>query len=164
MLSPAFAVASLLLLAVPGTTVVEPHELDGIDWQQAAQQMQNVVIHVPRVTITRSTIVARTAPEAPPPSVRAAAPLIEGKTRDCVKMETIRGFAVSRGNSVDLMLSDGKAMRVKLAKDCPALSFYQGFYVKAHPDKKMCAGRDSIRSRSGRLCGVDELRSLVPAH
>lgn len=161
--SPAFTVASLLLLAVPGAMVIEPHELDNVDWQQAAQQMQNIVIHVPRVTITRSTIVTRSAPTVAPPANPAAMMLVEGKARDCVKMETIRGFSVNRGNSVDLMLNDGKAMRVKLAKDCPALGFYSGFYVKAQPDKKMCAGRDSIRSRSGKLCSVDELRSLVPA-
>lgn len=162
MLSPAFTVASLWLLAVPGAMVIEPHELDSIDWQQAAQQVQNIIIHVPRVTITRSTIMTRAEPTIPRPVNRATAlPLVEGKTRDCVKMETIRGFSVNRGNSVDLMLNDGKAMRVKLAKDCQALGFYSGFYVKAQPDKKMCAGRDSIRSRAGKLCSVDELRSLV---
>ena len=54
-------------------------------------------------------------------------------------------------------------LRARLGNDCPALGFYSGFYVKANPDKKMCAKRDSIRSRSGRLCAIQSFTSLVPA-
>jgi hypothetical protein len=163
MFNPAFAAASslLLFLAVPGETTPERETV--LDWQQVTQQqLPNLVIHVPRMTVTRATIVTRSVP-APPPPRAASAMMVEGKTKDCVKMEAIRGFSVSRPDSIDLMLTDGKYMRVKLGKNCPALGFYSGFYVKSHPDKKMCAKRDAVRSRSGRLCAVDGLNTLVPA-
>lgn len=161
MLNPFLAAALLLTLVAPGSTP----ESRPLDWQQAVQaarRTQSFVIHVPRVTVTRATVITRSVP-APPIPPRPPLVLTEGKERDCVKMEAVRGFSVNRADSVDLMLTDGKYMRVKLGKDCPALGFYSGFYVKAHADKKMCAGRDSIRSRSGRLCSVEGLRSLIPA-
>lgn len=165
MFNPAFAAASslLLFLAVPGET--PPVSDAAPEWQQTTQQLPSLVIHVPRMTVTRTTIVTRNLP--PPAQPRAPLPasaaMVEGKARDCVKMEQIRGFSVSRPDSIDLMLTDGKYMRVKLGKNCPALGFYSGFYVKSHPDKKMCAKRDAVRSRSGRLCAVDGFTTLVPA-
>lgn len=158
MLNPMFAATALLLLLSGPSEAPEPKALD---WAQAAQRAQNLVVHVPRVTIARTSIVRRSMPVPVPP--RAPVMLVEKKADDCVKMEAIRGFSVSRRDSVDLMLRDGKLLRVKLGKDCPALGFYSGFYVKAHADKKMCAGRDAIRSRSGRQCNVEAFRSLVPA-
>ena len=66
-------------------------------------------------------------------------------------------------SAVRLRLKNGSLPRAKLGNDCPALGFYSGFYVKANKDKKMCAKRDSIRSRSGRQCAVQSFASLVPA-
>ena len=158
MLNPMFAASAMMLFFFAPEGALEARPLD---WATAVQQAQNLVIHVPRVTVTRATIVTRSMPAPPPP--RMPMMFIEKKADDCIKMEAIRGFSVSRGDSVDLMLRDGRLLRAKLGKNCPALGFYSGFYVKATPDKKMCAGRDAIRSRSGRQCGIEAFRSLVPA-
>jgi hypothetical protein len=139
----------LLLLAAPATPAVGP-----IDWETAAGLMrQRVTVHVPRVSVTSTTVILRSAP-------RSA--MKEKKSWDCVKMERVAGFTVNRFDSVDLLLKDGTQLRAKLGKNCPALGFYSGFYMKATEDKKMCAGRDFIRSRSGRACGVDQLVTLEP--
>lgn len=151
MLNTPFAAASFLLFfAAPGTPPAPP------EWSRVLelfQQQQHVTVHVPRVTIT-TTFVMR-AP-APPP-------LREKKADDCVKIAKISGFAVNRPNSIDLLLNDGKLLRVNLADNCPALGFYSGFYVKPTKDEKICAGRDAFRSRSGRSCSIQAFRSLVPA-
>lgn len=139
----------LLLLAAPATPAADP-----IDWESAAGLFQQrVTVHVPRVSVTSTTVILRAAPR---PALK------ERKSWDCVKMERIAGFTVNRFDSVDLLLKDGTQLRAKLGKDCPALGFYGGFYMKATGDKKMCAGRDFIRSRSGRSCGVDRLVTLEP--
>lgn len=150
MLNPLIATSGLLLLfAAPASS---PGPLDG-DMADLLQQ-QRITIHVPRVTVRTTTIIMRpTRPSA----------VVEKKAGDCVKMESLAGFSVNRFDSVDLVLRDGSMLRARLGNDCPALGFYGGFYVKANKDKKMCAKRDSIRSRSGRLCAVQSFTSLVPA-
>jgi hypothetical protein len=151
--------AMLMLLAAPAA----PGAPEGVPSGGVAIEMtqqQHVVIHVPNVTVSRATVVMRTrresAPLPPPATFR------EKKADDCLKMERVVGFSVSRPDSVDLMLNDGSRRRAMLGKNCPALGFYSGFYVRPNPDGKMCAGRDSIRSRSGRSCGISEFKALVP--
>jgi hypothetical protein len=140
----------LILLAAPAAPAADP-----LDWDSAAHLMQQrVTVHVPRVSISSTTVILRPAPR---PALK------EKKEWDCVKMERIAGFTVNRFDSVDLLLKDGTQLRAKLGKDCPALGFYAGFYMKATGDKKMCAGRDFIRSRSGRSCGVERLVTLEAA-
>jgi hypothetical protein len=152
MLNSIFAATPLLLLlAAPGPTPEPP-----VDWSRAAEMVQqHVTIHVPRITVTSSAtfILRRPAP------VR----MIEKKANDCVKIDKISGFGVSGNDSVDLVLNDGKLLRVKLGDDCRALGFYNGFYVKPTSDKKICAGRDAFRSRSGRSCSVASFKTLTPA-
>jgi hypothetical protein len=152
MLNPLIAASGILLLFAAPASPPEP-----LDWDVAAsllQQQQRITIHVPRLTVTRATIVVRTP--------RPAA-LVEKKADDCVKMEDLAGFSVNRFDSVDLVLKNGSLLRAKLGNDCPALDFYRGFYVKVNKDKKMCAKRDAIRSRSGRQCPLQSFASLVPA-
>jgi len=149
MLNPLIATSGLLLLFAAPASSPEP-----LGRNMAGLLQQRITIHVPRVTIQTTTIIMRSA--------RPAA-VVEKKAGDCVKMESLAGFSVNRFDSVDLVLKDGSMLRAKLGNDCPALGFYQGFYVKANKDKKMCAKRDSIRSRSGRLCAVQSFASLVPA-
>ena len=151
MLNPTLAAAPLLLLlAAPGPQPAPP------DWSRAVAllQQQSVTVHVPRITVTSSTTIFMRSPSP----VRVT----EKKANDCVKLEKISGFAVNRNDSIDLLLDDGKLLRVKLGANCRALGFYSGFYVKATSDKKICAGRDSFRSRSGRSCEVEAFKSLVP--
>ncbi|MES2988526.1 MAG: hypothetical protein V4808_11520 [Pseudomonadota bacterium] len=150
MLNTPFAAASLLLfLAAPGAAPEPP------DWSRALDlfQQQHITVHVPRVTMS-ATIVMRS---------RAPVAYKEKKADDCVKINKISGYAVNRTNSIDLLLNDGKLLRVNLDDNCPALGFYSGFYVKPTKDEKICAGRDAFRSRSGRSCNIQAFRSLVPA-
>lgn len=141
----------LLLFAVPGASSELPAWGGVVDAIQ-----QHATVHVPRMTITRSstTIIMRETRR-----IR----VVEKKADDCVKMDQLSGFTVNRFDSVDLMLKDGKLLRARLGADCPALGFYSGFYVKPNKDKKICAKRDSFRSRSGRSCAVEAFRALVPA-
>lgn len=151
MLNPLIAASGILLLFAAPASPPEP-----LDWDMVVGQLQQqrVTIHVPRVTIRTTTIILRT----PRPVV-----VVEKKADDCVKVEDLAGFSVNRFDSVDLVLKNGTLLRAKLGNDCPALGFYGGFYIKANSDKKMCAKRDSIRSRSGRQCAVQSFASLVPA-
>ncbi|MET0309820.1 MAG: hypothetical protein ABW023_14020 [Sphingomonas sp.] len=157
MLNP-FAASGLMLLLAAPAVAPEPSAWHGA---VAMLQQQHVTIHVPRVTITSTTIIMRSGPPVPPtprmPAVR------EKKASDCVKMEKIAGFTVNTTDSVDLVLNDGSLLRAKLGAECPALGFYRGFYLKPTGDKKLCAGRDSLRSRSGRSCGIQAFRTLVAA-
>ncbi|MDF7777296.1 hypothetical protein P1X14_18700 [Sphingomonas sp. AOB5] len=146
-----------MLLAAPATPeapVAAPGEVEVI-------QQQHVVIHVPNVSVTRATVVIRTRSPAPPPPPPPTS-FREKKADNCLKMDRVIGFSVSRGDSVDLVLNDGSRRRAVLDKNCPALGFYSGFYVRPNSDGKMCARRDSIRSRSGRSCGISEFKALVP--
>jgi len=149
-----FAVTSslLLLAAAPAAAPVGAPDWTGASFtlQQQGQQ-QRVTIQVPRVTITSSTTIV----------VRRAPRLIEKKAKDCVKVQDISGFAgVNTQDSVDLVLRDGSLLRAKLGRKCQALGFYNGFYVKTNKDQKICAGRDSIRTRAGRSCDVENFRTL----
>lgn len=149
--NPLVPVSGLLLLfALPGAAPDQPR------WDEAARALQQrATVHVPRVSVSSTTIILRETRR-----VR----VVEKKTDDCVKVETLAGFTVNRSDSVDLMLRDGKMVRAKMGEDCPALGFYQGFYVKTTKDKKICAKRDSFRSRSGRSCPVEAFRALVPVN
>ncbi len=148
-----FLVASSLLLLVAASAAAPA----GVpDWKAVTlnlqQEQQRVTIQVPRVTITSSaTIIVRRAPH-----------VVEKKAKDCVKVQDISGFAgVNTQDSVDLVLRDGSLLRAKLGRKCQALGFYNGFYVKTNKDQKICAGRDSIRTRAGRSCDVEDFRTLA---
>ncbi|MDH4745375.1 hypothetical protein OMP43_15240 [Sphingomonas sp. CBMAI 2297] len=148
-----FLVASSLLLLVAAPAAAPA----GVpDWKAVTlslqQEQQRVTIQVPRVTITSSaTIIVRRAPH-----------VVEKKAKDCVKVQDISGFAgVNTQDSVDLVLRDGSLLRAKLGRKCQALGFYNGFYVKTNKDQKICAGRDSIRTRAGRSCDVEDFRALA---
>lgn len=149
MLNPLLAASGLLLLLAPAAQpVASPWDMAGRAFQQHA------TVHVPRVTVTTTTIILRTSR---PPA------MVEKKADDCVKVEKLAGFTVNRFDSVDLLLKDGSQLRARLGARCPALGFYSGFYVKPNPDKKICAGRDAFRSRNGRSCGIESFAKLVAA-
>lgn len=157
MLNHLFAsTALLMLLAAPAAP-----RAPAPDWSRAAElSAQQFVIHVPRMTITRTTtIMTRSRVPAPPPPPA----YVERKTKDCVEMKSIAGFGITQPDSIDLVLRDGSRLRARLAKSCPSLGFYPGFYVKPQPDGKMCAGRDPIRTRSGGSCSIQTFKTLVPA-
>lgn len=147
---PIAATASLaLLLAVSAASPIV-----SADAAVAPAFQQHVSIHVPRMTVRTTTIIVR---EEPP------ARLVETRAKSCVDMRRIEGFTVNAADSVDLVLENGALLRAKLGTECPALGFYSGAYLKPTKDNKFCAGRDALRSRSGRTCPVQAFKSLVRA-
>jgi hypothetical protein len=79
----------------------------------------------------------------------------------CIEAANIRGAALSGRETVDFLLFDNTRLRAQLSEDCPALDFYNGFYVT--PEKgKLCARRDEIHSRIGRSCTIERFRRLLP--
>lgn len=156
MLKPIVLSAALLtLIAAPAALIARGADPAGGGGDQ------HYVIHVPRITITTTTVVR--GRRAPPPPARPAVPMVERKADDCLKMRRVVAFAVTQRDSVDLVLNDGTRMRAKLGDKCPSLDFYSGFYVRPNADGKMCAKRDTIRSRSGGSCSIQAFRTLVPA-
>ena len=86
----------------------------------------------------------------------------EGRGPRCVAAGQIVGATLLGQNSVDLLLRDRTRLRARLESRCPALDYYRGFYVDATADGRICADRDSIRSRAGGECGIDTFRTLTP--
>jgi hypothetical protein len=78
-------------------------------------------------------------------------------------MGDIVGGALVSQDSFDLLLRDRTRVRAKLDKSCPALDYYYGFYIRQTADGKICADRDSIRSRMGGQCEIDRFRTLKAA-
>ena len=79
----------------------------------------------------------------------------------CIEAANIRGAALSGRETVDFLLFDNTRLRAQLSEDCPALDFYNGFYVT--PEKgKLCARRDEIHSRIGRSCTIEGFSRLLP--
>ena len=73
----------------------------------------------------------------------------------------IRGAALSGRETVDFFLFDRTRLRAELSEDCPALDFYNGFYLSPE-DGRICAKRDEIKNRVGRTCRIERFRRLVP--
>jgi hypothetical protein len=85
----------------------------------------------------------------------------EKKGPKCIEASNIRGAALSGRETVDFLLFDNTRLRAQLSEDCPALDFYNGFYVT--PEKgKLCARRDEIHSRIGRSCTIERFHRLLP--
>lgn len=85
----------------------------------------------------------------------------EKKGPKCIEASNIRGAALSGRETVDFLLFDRTRLRAQLSEDCPALDFYNGFYVT--PEKgKLCARRDGIHSRIGRSCTIERFHRLTP--
>jgi glycine/D-amino acid oxidase-like deaminating enzyme len=145
---PIAATGLMLMLAVPAAAP----PVRAVVAQPALQQ--HVTIHVPRMTITTTTVIVRRD---------AGSALQERRAKECVNVERIQGFTFNAADSIDLVLEDGSLLRAKLGSDCPALGFYSGAYLRPTSDNRFCAGRDSLRSRSGRSCPVKAFKNLVRA-
>ena len=79
----------------------------------------------------------------------------------CIASEFIRGAVLSGTGHVDFVMRSKRRFRAKFDDECPALDFYEGFYVNS-PSRMICAGRDEIRSRMGATCSIDSFSQLVP--
>jgi hypothetical protein len=130
-----------------------PPSLTGTRVAQVRIQ-QHIVIRVPRPDAIRRV----SAPAAPLPPIA----WVEKSADKCVELTRLAGAAITRPDSVDLVLAGGKRVRAKLGKECPALDFYSGFYVKPTKDGMVCAKRDTFRSRAGGECQIKQFRTLIP--
>ena len=81
----------------------------------------------------------------------------------CVPWGQIAGVGLLSQDSVDLVFRDATRVRARLKRHCPALDYYNGFYMSATPDGLICADRDAIRMRTGGQCQIDRFRSLRAA-
>lgn len=110
----------------------------------------------------RQQIIVRMPPRGPAQSSGAA--LVhwrEGRGPRCLPARAVVGASALGRNSVDLLLRDRSRVRVRLDSNCPGLDFYRGFYVAGTEDGMICADRDSLRSRMGGQCEIDQFRSLT---
>lgn len=87
---------------------------------------------------------------------------VERKGPKCIATGAIRGAMLSGDRDVDFLLAGRRRMRAKLSDDCPALDFYEGFYIAPEGDDRICARRETIRSRVGGSCQIERFRELVP--
>lgn len=85
---------------------------------------------------------------------------VEKKGPKCIVAGQMGG-AIVNGNSVDLVMRGGDRVRAVFDGDCAGLGYYGGFYVKPSSDGQICAGRDSIRTRSGDSCTIKRFHKLV---
>lgn len=130
----------------------------------AAPVVAGTSVEVSQLTVTRSIIIrvpARRAHRADPP-LTPLQDFNEHKGPRCIEADAIGAAAISAPDSVDFIVRGGKRLRARLEDACPALDYYSGFYVKPPPDGKICAGRDSIHTRSGGDCQIDKFRLLTP--
>ena len=86
---------------------------------------------------------------------------VERKGPRCLPAGLIRGALLTGPDHVDFVLPQKQRVRATFDDDCPALDFYDGFYLKTD-DEQLCAGRDSVHSRMGRSCRIERFRHLVP--
>jgi hypothetical protein len=84
----------------------------------------------------------------------------EKKGPKCIAADQLGGAIVS-GDYVDLVMRGGERIRAQLDGDCSALGYYGGFYLKPSADGQVCAGRDTIRTRSGDRCTIKKFKKLV---
>ncbi|MXO85531.1 hypothetical protein GRI38_05755 [Altererythrobacter aurantiacus] len=96
------------------------------------------------------------------PRSQPVANYVERKLDECLSTQGIIGVQPSGEHSLRLFLRDRRMINLRLAKSCPAQTFYSGFYVERHDDGKLCARRDLLHSRSGTKCSVAAMSELVP--
>lgn len=113
-----------------------------------------------QMTIRRSVIVRvplhpeKTMPRPP------RTEWIEKRGERCISLDNLAGAEISSSSSIDLVYRGGKRWRVKLREECPALGYYQGFYLKPGEDRQLCVKRDVIHPRSGGECEISALKRL----
>ncbi|MEJ7776712.1 MAG: hypothetical protein WKF52_04860 [Sphingomicrobium sp.] len=86
---------------------------------------------------------------------------VELQGPNCIALQNIRGALLSGTEHVDFVMADNRRVRARFDGHCPALDFYEGFYLNS-PNRLICAGRDAIRSRMGGTCSIGSFRRLAP--
>jgi hypothetical protein len=111
-----------------------------------------------RITTIEERLTIR-VPVAPRPRRRIR--WEEEKGPKCLPAGAIAGAFLSGPDSIDFLLRDRRLVRARLDHDCGGLDFYGKLYVQPE-DRRICARRDTIRSRAGTSCRIEKFRSLVP--
>lgn len=81
-----------------------------------------------------------------------------GRNR-CIGVNNVAGAQLFGDRAIELTMRDGRRFRMFFARECQALSFYQGFYYRRLKAGQLCAGRDVIGARSGGECPI---ASIIP--
>ncbi|MBA2772155.1 MAG: hypothetical protein H0U34_09140 [Sphingomonas sp.] len=84
----------------------------------------------------------------------------EHKGPACLATSEVRGASLSGREHVDFLLHDRRRVRAELSADCPALDFYNGFYLRPE-EGRICARRDSVHSRMGMSCRIERFHRLA---
>ena len=121
-----------------------------LGWGMAAD------VQVRSITV-EDQIILRVPVRPPPPQVD----WIPHKGPKCFSVKKIQGAFLSGNDHVDFILAGRKLLRARLEENCPALDFYEGFYLSSN-DEKVCARRDVVRSRMGGSCAIDRFMELKP--
>lgn len=80
----------------------------------------------------------------------------------CILVNGLAGAQLFGDRAIELSMKTGQRYRLFLARECPALSFYQGFYYRRERAGKLCAGRDVIGARSGGECPIASIIAVRP--
>ena len=86
------------------------------------------------------------------------APPRAGRNR-CIGVNNVAAAQLFGDRAIELTMRNGQRYRMFFAKECQALSFYQGFYYRRLKAGQLCAGRDVIGARSGGECPI---ASILP--
>ncbi len=81
-----------------------------------------------------------------------------GRNR-CINVNSVAGAQLFGDFAIELTMRNGQRYRMFFARECPALSFYQGFYYRRQRTGQLCAGRDVVGSRAGGECAI---ASILP--
>ncbi len=96
-----------------------------------------------------------------PPVTTRPFPPKDGRSR-CISVDGLAGAQLFGDRAIELSMKNGRRYRLFLARECPALSFYQGFYYRRQRAGQLCAGRDVIGARSGGECPIASIMMVRP--
>jgi len=150
--NPSLAAFALIASIAAAGTPAPAGQVTGIELAQVTIRGR-IIIRVPSTRQDKATPMRQIAP---PPPIRWA----EKKGPKCISADQLGG-AIVASDYVDLVFRGGDRVRAELDGDCSGLGYYGGFYVKPSADGQVCAGRDSIRTRSGDRCTIRKFKKLV---
>lgn len=86
---------------------------------------------------------------------------VERKGPKCIPTTELQRAMLSGPQQVDFIFANHARVRAQFDEDCPALDFYNGFYLQPR-DGRICAHRDAVHSRIGGSCTIERFSQLVP--
>ncbi len=118
---------------------------------------QRIRIRIPRRNgNSRQTLASLPEQSVERPKMKAR------KIGKCIAMNGISGVQINASeNRLMLYMRDRSIIRADLEKNCPARSFYSGFYLEQSADGQLCVERDLLLARSGQQCELDKIRKMV---